>query len=333
MKSKTSRRKTRMEVRNLLETSFKEEIENDLREGLSAPRKSIPSKYFYDTRGSRLFERICLLSEYYQTRTELSLLNKHSSRIMTSFEEGDLVELGSGANWKIRRLLDAVEEPEQAKIRYVPVDVSEAALVSASDELLQLYSTLEVLGFVADFTKQMGVISTGRSKLILFLGSTIGNLSPEECRYFLQKVAAVMEPDDRCLIGLDMIKEKETLEDAYNDSLGVTSQFNKNILNVVNRELQGDFNLSHFDHLAFFNEEEEQVEMHLRANRRTTAEIRDLPLTVELEKGETIQTEICRKFERKSAERMFSRAGLEVTNWFTDPRAWFALSELVPSGA
>jgi len=318
----------RMEVRNYLEDSYKNELSKDVLAGMTAPQKTIPSKYFYDERGSRLFEKICHLSEYYQTRTEMDILNHCAPSIMESFEEGDLVELGSGANWKIRRLLNSVETSEQADIRYVPVDVSEAALLSASEELLELYNDLKVLGIIADFTKQISVISTDRCKRILFLGSTIGNLNEEECHQFLKDISGVMKPDDRCLIGMDMVKDKETLEQAYNDSLGVTSEFNKNVLHVLNRDLKGDFDLSHFDHLAYFNDEQSQVEMHLQANQNVTAEIGTLHLTVELEKGETIHTEICRKFTLEQAEKMYSRAGLEVTNCFSDSRGWFCVTEL-----
>lgn len=320
----------RIELRNFLDHSYRSELSKDVMQGMNAAQKSIPSKYFYDERGSDLFEQICHLREYYQTRTEMELLNQFAPTIMGSFEDGDLVELGSGANWKIRKLLDSTESPEEANIRYVPVDVSESALVSASVELLGLYRELKVLGIIADFTRQLDVVSTGRPKRILFLGSTIGNLTEQESHQFLKDIAGIMDPEDRCLIGIDMIKKKEILEDAYNDSQGVTSEFNKNVLRVVNRDLNADFDASHFDHLAFFNEEKNQVEMHLQANREVTAEIGDLSLTVELEKGQTIHTEICRKFSREQAEGMFSRAGLEVNSWYTDNREWFSLAELSP---
>lgn len=318
----------RIEVRDYLDSSYGEDLSRDVLAGMSAPRKRLPSKYFYDALGSRLFEKICSLPEYYQTRTEMSILRKFAPCIMGALRGGDLVELGSGANWKIRTLLDAVGEDELPRIRYVPVDVSGSALLEASEELLELYEGIDVLGIVADFTKNLESIDTGRPKLILFLGSTIGNLDEEECGVFLRSLSTVMGPRDRCLIGMDMVKDRKLIEAAYNDSSGVTAEFNKNILNVVNRGLAADFDPDRFDHLAVFNEEKQQVEMHLRANREIKAEIRGLGVRVCLEKGETVHTEICRKFRRESAARMFHGAGLAISNWFADQRDWFSLVEL-----
>jgi L-histidine N-alpha-methyltransferase len=322
---------TRFELRNYLTHSFYGELSNDVFTGLTADQKFIPSKYFYDERGSMLYEEICELPEYYLTRTEFSILNQQSNAIMDSFERGDLVELGSGANWKISKLIDAVNETGE-NIRYVPVDVSESALIAASEDLLTNYPRLRVLGIVADFTCHMEVIPTDFSKLTCFFGSTIGNLNETASHEFLHSVADSMNPEDRFLIGLDMIKPKTILEAAYNDAQGVTSAFNKNVLHVINRELHADFDPSVFEHCAFYNEEKEQVEMHLRATQKTTVEIKDLDLSVELEKGETIHTEICRKFSEENAMKMFSEVGLKVGRWFTDPKGWFSLVELVRDG-
>jgi len=250
---------------------------------------------------------------------------------MEPFESGDLVELGSGANWKICKLMDAAKEPHGENMRYVPVDVSESALVAASVDLINKYQKLRVLGIIADYTRHMNVIPSDFSRLIIFFGSSIGNFSEEESQIFLRTIANSMKPGDRFLIGLDMIKQKTVLEAAYNDSQGVTSEFNKNVLHVINRELNADFDVSAFDHVAFYNEEKEQVEIHLQANQRTSAEIKDLNLSVPFEEGETIHTEICRKFSKESAIKMFSEAGLSVEQWFTDPKGWFSLLELVKS--
>jgi L-histidine N-alpha-methyltransferase len=204
--------------------------------------------------------------------------------------------------------------------------------VAASRELLDRYKGLRVLGIVADFTRQMDVISEERPKIIVFLGSTMGNFDDEESHGLLRSIAGRMKHGDRCIVGLDMVKEKGIIEKAYNDAGGVTSEFNKNVLSVINRELGANFDPSGFDHLAFFNEERECVEMHLRANRKVRAEIMDVGLVVEFAEGETIHTERCRKFRRESAERMFARAGLAVTNWYADPRGWFSLVESAPGG-
>ena len=319
----------RFEIRNYVADSFYHELSQDVFTGLTAEQKFIPCKYFYDERGSSLYGQICKLPEYYLTRTELSILKEKSEAIMEPFENGDLVELGSGANWKIRKLIDAANDPQGANLRYVPVDVSESALVAASEDLLNKYAKLRVLGMVADFTRHMEVIPSDFSRLIIIFGSTIGNLKEAESQQFLQNVANSMKPEDRFLIGLDMVKPKNILEAAYNDSQGVTREFNKNILQTINRELHADFDPSVFEHLAFYNEEKEQVELHLQSKQRTSVEIMDLNLAVTFEEGETIHTEICRKFSEESAQKMFSEAGLTVEQWFTDPKGWFSLVELV----
>lgn len=317
----------RFEIQNYMTHSFGEEIARDVFKGLTSDQKFIPSKYFYDERGSLLFEEICRLPEYYQTRTELSILEENAGKIMESFDCGDLVEMGSGANWKICRLIDAASK-QGAKVRYIPVDVSKSALVAASEDLICKYPRLKVLGIVADFTCHMDRIPKDRSKLIILFGSTIGNFDEGEAHRLLRSVASSMNPDDRFLIGLDMIKQKEVLERAYNDSRGVTSEFNKNALFVVNRELNANFDPDLFDHLAFFNEKKEQIEMHLLAKKEISVEVEDLDLSVTFEEGETVHTEISRKFSEKSATRMFYGAGLAVERWFFDPRGRFSLVKL-----
>ena len=319
---------SRIEIRNLMDKTFHSEIVKDILKGLTASQKFIPSKYFYDAYGSALFGKICSLTEYYPTRTEVSILNQAAPSIMDSFQRGDLIELGSGANWKVRILLNALEKSKLTDLRYVPVDVSEEALITASEELLDIYPELTVLAIVADFTHTLHVLPNGRPKLIVFFGSTLGNFNDEEQLNFLRLIAHSMKPGDKFLIGLDMVKSKNTLEAAYNDSEGITSEFNKNVLNIVNRELRANFNSSHFDHVAFYNMKKERVEMHLQANRRIAIEISDLELQVTLEEGETIHTEICKKFSRSSAEQMFYEADLAVTQWFSDPNRWFSLVEL-----
>ncbi|MEJ2716043.1 MAG: L-histidine N(alpha)-methyltransferase, partial [Deltaproteobacteria bacterium] len=277
--------------------------------------------------------RICKVPEYYVTRTELGLLRSIAWELTRNFENGDLVELGSGANWKIRILLDALGSARRSTTRYVPVDVSETALLAAARQLLKLYPELEVTGVVADFTRDLHQLPTGRSKLVLFFGSTIGNLNEAESMIFLEAVADTLADGDRFILGLDMIKSPEIVEAAYNDSQEITAAFNKNILLVLNRELRATFDPDDFDHLAFFNEDEGRIEMHLRANRRVDVEIRDLDDSILLQKGETIRTEICRKFSRSSAEEMLNRAGLAVARWHTDPKGWFSVAEVSRLGS
>jgi L-histidine Nalpha-methyltransferase len=305
------------------------QIARDVRRGLTADQKYIPSKYFYDARGSRLFEKICLLPEYYPTRTELSVLRRDARELIDGFDKGDLVELGSGSNLKIRALLDAMGRSRRATTRYVPVDISEAALLSAAQGLVRRYPELKVAAVQADFTRDLTNIPSDRRKLLLFFGSTIGNLDQDECRIFLRAVADTLKAGDRFLLGLDMLKPREILEAAYNDAQRITAAFNKNILLVLNRELDATFDLNDFEHVAFFDPHKERVEMHLRASRPVTAHIRDLGLSVTLDKGETIRTEICRKFSRVTAEKMVDEAGLTIAGWHSDPKGWFSIAEVV----
>jgi L-histidine Nalpha-methyltransferase len=319
----------RCEFRNYLTTGFLEALASDVAIGMRSKQKQIPSKYFYDDRGSMLFEEICRLPEYYPTRTELSILAESGGVLMDRFRGGDLVEIGSGANWKISRLIDAAGSPDGDGIRYVPVDVSESALIAAATDLLRMYPGLQVLGIIGDFTRDLYRIPNGREKIITFFGSTIGNFAdPEACRV-LKSVADVMRQGDRLLLGLDMVKPVPVLEAAYNDPAGITAEFNRNVLAVVNRELNANFDPQKFDHLAFFNEETEQIEMHLVAGEDMKVEIPALDMEVDFDRGETIHTEISRKFTRESADTLFAAAGLAVERWFTDRKGWFSLVELV----
>ncbi len=318
----------RIEIMNYMRDTFHSDIRRDVLQGLTSCQKSIPSKYFYDAYGSQLFETICSLPEYYQTRTELSILKSSATHIVRDLREADIVELGSGSNLKIRTLLDACIRSCKADICYLPVDVSESALVESSIELLDFYPDLKIVGIVADFTKHIEKIPSGRERLFAFFGSTIGNFPDKERIDLLKRVAGMMGPGDRFLLGIDMIKHVEVLERAYNDGGGVTAEFNKNVLNVLNRELKADFDLSHFDHVAFYNADKERVEMHLLANRDVSGEINELGIQVSMKKDETIHTEICGKFSKESTEAMAEEAGLRIDRWYSDPQGWFSLVQL-----
>jgi L-histidine Nalpha-methyltransferase len=302
----------------------------DVLKGLKADRKYIPSKYFYDERGSKLFEAICDLPEYYPTRTELRLLSTHAEDMTAGLGQADLIELGAGGNRKIRILLDALGPSRRADVRYVPVDVCGPALLESAAELTTAYPELRVDGIVADFTRDLRKLQSDRSKLVLFFGSTIGNLDEGEAVTFLRDVAAMLDPGDRFLLGLDMVKPVEILEAAYNDSQGLTAEFNKNILLVINRELQADFEPDAFEHVAFFDEEKERVEMHLCAVRDLQVEVKSVAASFLVKKGETVRTEICRKFRRDGAEKMLQDAGMKVSRWYSDPKGWFSLVDTVP---
>jgi len=319
----------RFEIKNFLDGDHHQETIQAIRTGLTQPQKKLPSSFFYDAHGSSLFERICGTPEYYLTDTELSILDGAAAEIMDFFTQagGDLIELGSGSNRKVRKLLDAANSSRLARLRYVPVDISPAALTEAAQGLLASYQELSILGIVADFTHHLEVLPDGR-KLMTFLGSSIGNFNEEESAAFLKGLAGIMTPEDRFILGLDMVKPVEVIEAAYNDRQGVTGQFNLNILHRLNRDLDADFDPNDFEHLAFFNQEAECVEMHLRAKRAVRANISALKLSVDLAPEETIHTEICRKFSPESAERLFEEAGLSVSNWWRDPKGWFSLVEL-----
>ncbi len=314
---------------NFLNGDRQKEMMRDVRTGLAKPRKSIPSKYFYDSCGSRLFERITMTPEYYITRTELSIL-EHSAGRMVEFlarDGADIVELGSGPTAKIEKLLDAVYARGLDRLRYVPLDICGTCIEKVIEELPLLYPDLEVLGLRADFTAHLGMLPRGK-KLLVFFGSTIGNFTEQECAGFLQKIKQVMNVDDRLLIGMDMVKPVKVLEAAYNDSEGLTRRFNLNVLSRINRELKANFDLDDFEHLAYFNPGDEQIEMHLRAKRAVSVSVPSLSMTVNLRKGETIHTEICRKFSRSRIERIFSEAGFRIEGWFTDSKGWFSLVEV-----
>lgn len=315
--------------RNRPEKEASGTIGQDVLRGLSADQKYIPSKYFYDDRGSKLFEAICDLPEYYPTRTELRILSDHARDIVRGFRQVDLVELGAGANRKIRHLLDAFGPWRRADVRYVPVDVSGSALQESAGQLRAVYPEMRIKVIEADFTRNLHLMRSDRPKLVLFFGSTIGNLDEGEVSSFLKDVAAMLNPEDRFVLGLDMVKPVEIVEAAYNDSQNVTAEFNKNILHVINRELSAGFDPADFDHVAFYDEERERVEMHLRARRDMRVEVKDLEISVALKKGETIRTEICRKFRRDGAEDMIQDAGMRVRRWYSGPNGWFSLLEAV----
>jgi L-histidine Nalpha-methyltransferase len=321
--------KREFEVEKGPKESTNSQMAKDVLHGLTADQKFIPSKYFYDARGSRLFEKICLLPEYYLTRTELSLLRRKAGELVDGFEGGDLVELGSGSNLKIRTLLDALGQNRRATTRYVPVDISEAALLSAAQGLVRRYPELKVAAVQADFTRDLSSLPSDRRKLVLFFGSTIGNLDEGECRVFLTAVAKNLKAGDRFLLGLDMLKPKPILEAAYNDAQQITAEFNKNVLRVLNRELDATFDLSNFEHVAFFDPHRGRVEMRLRANRGLTVHIRDIGISVTLDKDESIRTEICRKFSRAAAEKMVEEVGMRIARWHSDPKGWFSIAEIV----
>ncbi|MFL5821121.1 MAG: L-histidine N(alpha)-methyltransferase [Solirubrobacteraceae bacterium] len=302
-------------------------LADDVLDGLTRPFKELPPKHLYDSRGCELFERICELPEYYPTRTELEILEAEGGAIVRRARPAELVELGSGATTKARLLLDAMASSGMLR-RYVPVDVSERMVREAANELAGDYPGLNVHGVVGDFERHLDRIpaADGGPRLVALLGGTIGNFPPGSRRRLLREIARLLRPGDHLLIGTDLVKDPAILEAAYDDSAGVTAEFNRNILRVVNRELDADFDPDGFDHVAFFDRRREWIEMRLRARDACAVRIADLELEVEFESGEELRTEISAKFTRERVEADYRAAGLRLRGWYSDPGELFAVS-------
>jgi L-histidine N-alpha-methyltransferase len=299
----------------------------EVRLGLTATPKELAPKYFYDERGSRLFERITELPEYYPTRAEREILTARSAEIVAAAgTPGTLVELGSGSAAKTRHLLDAMRDAGSLST-YVPLDISAEITHETARALVDEYPGLAVRGLVCDFEHDLELIPAGEDgRLVVFLGGTIGNLYPDARRDFLARVAALLEPEDRLLLGADLVKESERLEAAYDDAAGVTAEFNKNVLQVLNRELGGDFDPEAFDHVARYDGDAARMDIRLRARSEQTVRLDGLDLTVRFAAGEEMRTEISSKFTRERLEADYREAGLRPAGWFTDRAGDYALS-------
>jgi len=309
-------------TRTLPEDATDAALRADVLSGLTRHPKTLPPKWFYDARGSELFEEITRLPEYYPTRAEREILEERSEEIAAASGARTVIELGSGSSEKTRHLLDALPGLHS----YVPVDVSESALTGAAEALLAERPGLSVHALIADFTGGLALPGTPGPRLVAFLGGTIGNLLPDERATFLHSVRSLLSPGDALLLGTDLVKHEETLVAAYDDSSGVTAAFNKNVLNVVNRELGADFPLEDFEHLAVWNPEQRWIEMRLRARRALSVKIRELDLVVPFEAGEELRTEISSKFRQEDVREELAAAGLNLAQWWTDAAGRFALS-------
>ncbi len=292
--------------------------------GLSAPQKELPPKYFYDHRGSELFEQITRLPEYYLTRAERVLLERWMPQLIPALGARTLVELGAGSAEKSRIILNAMRSAGTAEL-YVPLDVSAAFLRETGDQLRAEYPGLAVTPAVADISEELNVPrGLAAPVLFAFLGSTIGNFHPQAATRLLARVRAIMWAGDRFLMGADLRKDIRFIEAAYNDSRGVTAEFNRNMLRVLNHELGADFDLSSFTHCAFYDRDAHRIEMHLISNRRQTVDIPGIG-EVRFARGESIRTEISCKYDIPSLAALFSAAGLQLESWKTDPDHRFAL--------
>lgn len=312
-----------LRIERCLGPTHRNNLATDVVDGLSRAQKSLPSKYFYDQRGSEIFDAICDLPEYYVTRADTRLLIEHADALIELAQPTDIIELGSGAARKSRIILDACVRAGRT-VRYVPMDVSEAHLRQTAQTLQREYPGLPIHGIAGDYDRHLDRIPDGERRLVLFLGSTIGNFPPVEAERFVQRIAERLAPGDTILIGMDLVKPVDVLHAAYNDSAGLTAEFNRNVLRVVNRDLGAEFVPEDFEHVAFFNQEASQIEMHLRASRDHSVRIRDLGLDVPFAAGETIHTEISRKFRRADAELLYGAAGCRLERWWTDADGYFA---------
>lgn len=298
----------------------------DVIQGLTQDPKTIPPRYFYDDRGSELFEQICTLPEYYPTRTETEILQAYAPAIARKTGACELVELGSGSATKTRLLLDAYAQLGDP-LRYLPIDVSGGILESSALKLLAAYPSLQVEGLVGTYEQALKSLPPRElpTRMICFLGSSLGNLAPQACDQFFTQITTALAPGEFFLLGIDLQKAKSQLEAAYNDAQGITAAFNLNMLDHLNQRFRGNFNPRQFRHRAFYNEPLNRIEMHLESLKPQMISLEALGLDVEFEAGETILTEISRKFSLSQIRQELEAKGLEPTHTWTDSQAWFGL--------
>jgi L-histidine Nalpha-methyltransferase len=308
-----------------------EALRADARAGLTATPKSLPPVWFYDERGSALFDEITRLPEYYPTRAERSILVRRAGAIAAASGAEVLVELGSGTSEKTRLLLDALREAGTLR-RFVPCDVDASVLRAAGEAITAEYPGVDVAAVVGDFTLHLRELPRGGRRLVAFLGSTIGNLEPGPRAAFLREVAASLTPGDSFLLGTDLVKPVDRLLAAYDDAAGVTAEFNRNVLHVLNRELSASFDPALFEHVALWDVGHEWIEMRLRSTVEQVVRVAALDLSVPFAAGEELRTEVSAKFRRPGVEAELSAAGLRMTEWWTDEDGDFALSLSVPAG-
>ena len=315
-----------IQIDSHLDGSQERSLAEDVLDGLTKPFKELPPKHFYDARGAELFDQICDLPEYYPTRAERSILERNATELAALTGAVELVELGSGTAAKTRVLLDALQSAGTLR-RYVPVDVTESMVRDCAETLTEEYPGLRVHGVIGDFERHLdGVPAAIGPRIVAFLGGTVGNFQPGSRRRFLRSIGRLLGPDDHLLMGTDLVKDPGVLEAAYDDEQGVTAEFNLNVLRVLNRELDADFDPADFDHIALFDTEHEWIEMRLRSRREHTTLVRALDLPVHFDAGEEVRTEISAKFTPERLQGDLAAAGLELVRWFTDPDELFALT-------
>jgi L-histidine N-alpha-methyltransferase len=300
-------------------------LRRDVSDGLQKTPKSLPPKWFYDAVGSELFDQITRLPEYYPTRAEAEILRARSAEVAFASEADTLVELGSGTSEKTRMLLDALRDCGSLR-RFVPFDVDAGILSTTATAIQHEYAGVEIRAVCGDFEEHLTEIPSGGRRLFVFLGSTIGNLTSEPRAEFLATLAEVMQPGDSLLLGTDLVKDTDRLVRAYDDAAGVTARFNRNVLAVINRELDADFDVDAYQHVARWNAEDERIEMWLRADSRQRVRVGALGLTVDFAAGEEMLTEVSCKFHPDGVSAELVGAGLRRIRWWTDSAGDFGLS-------
>ena len=325
--SPSIRNSDRLSIHSIVDSATAQQsARQDAISGLSQSPKSLPPYFFYDDRGSQLFEQICQLPEYYPTRTEASILKSYAAEIVELTGPCEIVELGSGSSVKTRLLLDSYQAANHP-LRYLPIDVSTSILTESANALLQDYPSLEIHALASTYDRGLENLPDTQlpSRTIAFIGSSLGNLDPEHSHEFLKAIAAALNPGEFFLLGIDLHKDTAILEAAYDDSQGVTAAFNLNMLQHLNRRFDGNFNLEHFEHVAFYNEDCRQIEIYLKSLINQTVILKDLDLVVNFELGELTLTEISRKFDSFEMQHQLQTIGLLPINAWTDPEANFAL--------
>jgi L-histidine N-alpha-methyltransferase len=316
----------RIRIDDRLSDTAREDIGTEVRDGLTrSPLKELPPKLFYDARGSELFDRITQLPEYYPTRCERSILNRRAPEIVASSGAEELIELGSGSASKTRALLFAMAGAGSLR-RYVPVDVSAEPVERSAEQLCEAYPGLEVHGLIGDFHCDLVHLPAGERRLFAFLGGTVGNLYPSERLDFMGELCDLMGGDDRLLLGTDLVKDPAVLEAAYDDSAGITAEFNRNALRVVNRELGADFPVERFEHHALYDRERSWIEMRLRSLDDVVVSVPGAGIEVAFDAGDEIRTEISAKFTPAGLERELDEADLVLDALWTDDEDRFAVS-------
>lgn len=312
------------------ERDRQEFLVEDVRHGLTGYPKELPARWLYDERGSQLFEEITRLPEYYLTRTEIQVLEVAAADIARRTRPTTIIDLGAGSSKKTRILIEAAWRAGTL-VRFAPFDVSRAIVEEAAGQIATAYPSITVHAVIGDFTADLSGLPRLGQQLVTFLGSTIGNFTPEERKCFLHGVRGLLEPGDAFLLGVDLIKEEAELLAAYDDAAGVTSAFNRNVLTMLNRELNAGFDVDSFEHVAVYNAELARMELSLRSTRQQRVHIPGASLEIEFERGELLQTEISAKFTRPMIEEFFGEANMTITAWYTDSRGRFALALGTPT--